>query len=61
MCMFKIKIEEKIKNYLELDSKPVLLLGARKVGKTTVVKNIRESFADYIYINIEIDTILMIL
>ena len=33
--------------------KPLLLRGARQVGKTTVVKMFSDNYAQYIYLNLE--------
>lgn len=50
--MFYRTIEKQILNELEF-KKPVLLLGARQVGKTTLVKKIGTDYGNYIYINLE--------
>lgn len=51
--MFKREISEIIESKLENYDKPILLTGARQVGKTTLVKHIGEKQGKYIYINLE--------
>jgi len=52
--MFIRSIENELKNWsLRTDRKPVVLRGARQVGKTTVVNKFGEQFENYLYINLE--------
>lgn len=52
--IFERKIEIEIKKILEVkEAKPILLIGARQIGKTTLVKKIGKNYGDYIYINLE--------
>ncbi|MBE9468864.1 MAG: ATP-binding protein [Bacteroidetes bacterium] len=37
----------------KIDRKPLILRGARQVGKTTLVNNFSENFKQYIYLNLE--------
>ncbi len=51
--MFKREIIAELKKTIEEDKKPVLLTGARQVGKTTVVKELSKEYKSSIYINLE--------
>jgi uncharacterized protein len=52
--MFARNIEnELLKWSLRADRKPLVLRGARQVGKTTVVSKFGEQFDNYLYINLE--------
>lgn len=54
--MFKREILDKILLNIETSDKPILITGARQVGKTTVVKELCNNFEDFLYINLESDT-----
>lgn len=52
--MFSRLIIKELKNWSErADRKPLILRGARQVGKTTVVNAFAETFGQYIYLNLE--------
>lgn len=52
--MFVRIIESELKKWsLRADRKPLVLRGARQVGKTTVVNKFGEQFENYLYINLE--------
>jgi len=52
--MFYRNIEKELKSWSErADRKPLLLRGARQVGKTTAVNAFAENFGQYIYLNLE--------
>jgi len=52
--MFIRNVESELKKWsLRTDRKPLVLRGARKVGKTTVVNKFGEQFDNYLYINLE--------
>jgi len=52
--MFIRSIEKELKKWtLRSDRKPLVLRGARQVGKTTVVNKFGEQFENYLYINLE--------
>ncbi|MBO9573647.1 MAG: AAA family ATPase, partial [Chitinophagaceae bacterium] len=52
--MFKRDIEEELVKWsTDYDRKPLLLRGARQVGKTTVVRAFGKSFQQYIELNLE--------
>lgn len=52
--MFVRSIENELKKWsLRTDRKPLVLRGARQVGKTTVVDKFGEQFENYLYINLE--------
>jgi uncharacterized protein len=52
--MFVRDIENELKKWsLRSDRKPLVLRGARQVGKTTVVNKFGEQFENYLYINLE--------
>jgi uncharacterized protein len=51
---FERKIEKQLKNWREdLDKKPLLLRGARQVGKSSTVRNFASSFETFIEINFD--------
>jgi uncharacterized protein len=52
--MFIREIENELNNWsLRSDRKPLVLRGARQVGKTTVVNKFGEQFENYLYVNLE--------
>ncbi|WOO87860.1 AAA family ATPase [Mollicutes bacterium LVI A0039] len=51
--IFEREIKETLLKLLHNYDKPILLLGARQVGKTTIVKEIGESYNNYLYVNFE--------
>ena len=52
--MFIRDIENELNNWsLRSDRKPLVLRGARQVGKTTVVNKFGEQFENYLYVNLE--------
>ncbi|MCA1760050.1 MAG: AAA family ATPase [Bacteroidales bacterium] len=52
--MFARSIENELNKWsLRTDRKPLVLRGARQVGKTTVVNKFGEQFENYLYINLE--------
>jgi uncharacterized protein len=52
--MFSRNIEDQLRRWKgNSDRKPLLLRGARQVGKTTAVKLFAESFRQFIYLNLE--------
>src|SRR5580698_2863229 len=52
--MFYRNIEKELKLWSEkADRKPLLLRGARQVGKTTTVNTFAKNFRQYIYLNLE--------
>ena len=52
---FNRKILENLRNWKTSPSrKPLVLRGARQVGKTTVIKKFAEEFDSFIYLNLEI-------
>lgn len=52
--MFARSIENELKKWsLRADRKPLVLRGARQVGKTTVIHKFGEQFENYLYINLE--------
>ncbi len=53
--MFYREISSKIISLLD-DGKPVIITGARQVGKTTVAKQLSNSYSNSIYINLEQDS-----
>lgn len=57
LCMFKRKILTELNKWSEKGNrKPLVLRGARQVGKTTVVHQFAEKFEQYIYLNLEIES-----
>lgn len=55
--MFRRNIENELANWsVEYDRKPLLLRGARQVGKTTSVRNFGQTFQQYIELNLENET-----
>ncbi|OQY04019.1 MAG: AAA family ATPase [Bacteroidetes bacterium 4572_117] len=54
--MFQRSYIERLKKWAsKSDRKPLVLRGARQVGKTTIVKMFARQFKQYIYLNLEID------
>ena len=54
--MFRRNYINKLEKWAENpDRKPLVLRGARQVGKTTIVKMFAQQFKQYIYLNLEID------
>ncbi len=54
--MFKRKIEEQLSNWADRKNrKPLILRGARQVGKTTAIRNFAKNFDTYIELNLDID------
>lgn len=52
--MFKRDIQKDLEEWKSVSNrKPLLLRGARQVGKTTVVNEFGKSFANYLYFNLE--------
>ena len=52
--MFIRDIENELNNWsIRSDRKPLVLRGARQVGKTTVVNKLGEQFENYLYVNLE--------
>jgi hypothetical protein len=52
--MFKRAVNEQLKSWAESpDRKPLILRGARQVGKTTAVEMFAKEYANYIYLNLE--------
>jgi predicted AAA+ superfamily ATPase len=52
--MFKRKINEQLKSWAESpDRKPLILRGARQVGKTTAVEMFAKEYANFICLNLE--------
>jgi predicted AAA+ superfamily ATPase len=59
--MFKRNIETKLHKWAENPyRKPLILRGARQVGKTTVVNQFAENFENFISINLEKEKTLII-
>ena len=57
LCMFKRKVLAELNKWSEKSNrKPLVLRGARQVGKTTVVNQFAEKFEQYIYLNLEIES-----
>ncbi len=53
--MFKRTILQELEKWVEKKNrKPLVIRGARQVGKTTVVNQFADSFEQYIYLNLEI-------
>lgn len=53
--MFKRDIEIELENWLKMPNrKPMVLRGARQVGKTTVVRKFAKQFDNYLYFNLEL-------
>lgn len=53
--MFKRQILNELENWANADNrKPLILRGARQVGKTTVVRDFSHRFDDYLYYNLEL-------
>ena len=52
--MFKRKIIDKLEEWKNADRhKPLILRGARQVGKTTIVNEFGSQFENYLYFNME--------
>lgn len=52
--MFERQINKELKNWAQSKNrKPLVLRGARQVGKTTVVREFSKEFDNYIYLNLE--------
>ncbi|MDQ3017422.1 MAG: AAA family ATPase, partial [Bacteroidota bacterium] len=47
-------IQELVKWAAKTDRKPLIIRGARQVGKTTLVRQFAEQFDQFIYLNLEI-------
>ncbi len=59
--MFRRSIEEKLKQWAEKDNrKPLVLRGARQVGKTTIVNKFGKQFENFLSVNLEKDEVKMI-
>ena len=53
--MFKRTILTELENWaVKKNRKPLVIRGARQVGKTTVVNQFAQNFEQYIYLNLEI-------
>ena len=53
--MFNRVIHTKLQDWAKkLDRKPLIIRGARQVGKTTIVNQFAKSFKHYIYLNLEL-------
>jgi len=53
--MFQRDILQELKNWRVKDNrKPLIIRGARQVGKTTVVRQFSEEFKEFIYLNLEL-------
>lgn len=50
---FKRELEQVIKKKITNYQKPLMILGARQVGKTTLIKKVAEDYGDYVYVNLE--------
>ncbi len=55
--MIKRDIVEILRTTIKNDKKPILITGARQVGKTTVIKEISKDYGQAIYINLEVDNV----
>ena len=54
--MFRRKITESLEKWANKeDRKPLVLRGARQVGKTTAVNEFGKQFDNYLYVNMERD------
>ncbi|TZF83287.1 ATP-binding protein [Pedobacter sp. BS3] len=54
--MFWRKIHVKLREWADkADRKPLVIRGARQVGKTTVINDFGKKFDQYIYLNLELD------
>ena len=52
--MFYRRVENELVRWAERDDrKPLVLRGARQVGKTSVVNTFGEQFENYLYVNLE--------
>src|SRR5688500_16397230 len=53
--MFERNILQELKKWRVKDTrKPLIIRGARQVGKTTVVRQFSTEFKDFIYLNLEL-------
>lgn len=53
---FKRKITEKLAEELAIGNKPILLIGARQIGKTTTIINyLKQQNSNYLYLNLDSD------
>ena len=53
--MFNRRIQSELQKWAtKKDRKPLVLRGARQVGKTTVVKQFSQQFEQYVYLNLEL-------
>ena len=53
--MFERDILEELKKWRVKDTrKPLIIRGARQVGKTTIVRRFSSEFKDFIYLNLEL-------
>lgn len=53
--MFKRSIIIELENWLiKNDRKPLVIRGARQVGKTTIINQFAKRFEQYIYLNLEL-------
>lgn len=50
---FKRDIEVTLKEKLNAYKKPIMIIGARQIGKTTAAKKVANEYGKYIYINLE--------
>ncbi len=55
--MIKRDIVKILRTTIKKNNKPILITGARQVGKTTVIKEISKDYDQAIYINLEIDNV----
>ncbi len=52
--LFNRLIEQELLDYFNEEGyKPVIITGARQIGKTTMVKKVAENFESFIYVNLE--------
>lgn len=55
--MFKRTIVQELEKWAKKKNrKPLVIRGARQVGKTTVVNQFAQNFEQYIYLNLELPT-----
>jgi predicted AAA+ superfamily ATPase len=53
--MFKRDLQEDLEKWqVEPSRKPLVIRGARQVGKTTVISQFAKNFGQYIYLNLEL-------
>lgn len=55
---FERDIKNTLRNKIKAYRKPLLLLGARQVGKTTVAKELMNEFEKSVYINLELEPVI---